>query len=194
MTNKRITIIDGHPDPDRGRFIHALSDSYGAGAEAAGHEVRRIDIANLHFGLISTRSDWETGSPPKDIADAQDVIAWADHMVILYPLWLGDVPALLKGFFEQALRPGFAFQPHKGSLPEKRLAGRTAHIVVTMGMPAIFYRFFFGAHSVRSLERNILNFVGIKPVSRSLIGNIETNAAHRDKWLRTMNERGAAAH
>ena len=192
MTNKRITIIDGHPDPDRGRFIHALSDSYGAGAEAAGHEVRRIDIANLHFGLISTRSDWETGSPPKDIADAQDVIAWADHMVILYPLWLGDVPALLKGFFEQALRPGFAFQPHKGSLPEKRLAGRTAHIVVTMGMPALFYRFYFRAHSLRSLERNILRFVGIVPTERSIVGNVEGDPKHRTMWLETMAEHGAA--
>ena len=111
MAHKRITIIDGHPDPRRARFVHALSDSYAAGAEAAGHEVRRIEVAALRFALLAERSDWEHGQVPEDIAAAQDAISWAEHLVILYPLWLGDVPALLKGFFEQALRPGFAFRP-----------------------------------------------------------------------------------
>lgn len=193
MPDKRITIIDGHPDPDRARFIHALSDSYAAGAEAAGHDVRRIDVAALRFALLGSRSVWEKGPVPDDIAAAQDAISWAEHLVILYPLWLGDVPALLKGFFEQALRPGFAFRPREGGLPLKGLKGRTAHIVVTMGMPAIFYRFYFGAHSLKSLERNILRFVGIKPVARSIIGNVEGDAPHRAKWLRTMSESGAEA-
>ena len=31
-----------------------------------------------------------------------------EHLVIVFPLWLGDMPAVLKGFFEQVLRPGFA--------------------------------------------------------------------------------------
>ncbi len=39
-----------------------------------------------------------------------------------------------------------------------------------MGMPALVYRWYFRAHSVRSLERNILGFVGIAPVNETLIG------------------------
>ena len=193
MPDKRITIIDGHPDPDRARFVHALSDSYAAGAEAAGHEVRRIEVAALRFALLGTRSDWEKGPAPGDIAAAQDAISWAEHLVILYPLWLGDIPALLKGFFEQTLRPGFAFRPQDGGLPLKGLKGRTARIVVTMGMPALFYRFYFGAHSLRSLERNILGFVGISPTERSIVGNVEGDPKHRAMWLETMTARGAAA-
>ncbi|HJS13057.1 NAD(P)H-dependent oxidoreductase [Sphingopyxis sp.] len=192
MKARRITLIDGHPDPDPGRFVHALADAYAAAALAAGHDVRRIAVAGLAFDLLESRAEWEEGPLPPAIAEAQDDIAWAEHLVIFYPLWLGDLPARLKGFFEQVMRPGFAFQPKAKGLPEKRLKGRTAHIVATMGMPALFYRVYFRAHSLRSLERNILGFVGITPTERSIVGNVEGDAKHRTTWLETMTEYGAA--
>lgn len=192
MQTRRITLIDGHPDPDSARFVHALADTYAAAALAAGHEVRRIAVADLAFDLLESRAEWEAGPLPPAIAEAQDDIAWAEHLVIFYPLWLGDLPARLKGFFEQVMRPGFAFAPKANGLPEKHLKGRTAHIVVTMGMPALFYRFYFRAHSLRSLERNILRFVGIAPTERSIVGNVEGDPEHRTMWLETMAEHGAA--
>jgi putative NADPH-quinone reductase len=60
-----------------------------------------------------------------------------------FPLWLASMPALLKGFFEQALRPGFALGPTEpGRMWKKLLKGRSARIVVTMGMPALVYRWY----------------------------------------------------
>lgn len=186
MTARRITVIDGHPDPDPGRFIHALAVSYANGAAAAGHEVRRVALAHMSFPLLGSRQDWESDDVPGEIRDAQEAIAWAEHLVILYPLWLGDVPALLKGFLEQVMRPGFAFDAPAGKRPVKRLKGRSALVVVTMGMPAMFYRLYYGAHSVKSLERNILKFVGIGPVQHRLLGNVEGDAAMRSAWLEDM--------
>ncbi len=191
MSGRRILIIDGHPDPDEGRFIHALAARYADGALSAGHELRRLKLANLEFPLIRTRRAWEVDVAPDTIRHAQESLRWAEHIVILYPLWLGDIPALLKGFLEQVMRPGFAFAPGKGRLPDKLLKGRTARIIVTMGMPAIFYRAFYGAHSVRSLERNILKFVGIGPIDHLFIGNVEGDAAHRTRWLESLFELGA---
>jgi len=190
---KKIVIIDGHPDRDLARFVHALADAYADGAVSAGHEVRRIAIANVEFPLLMGRASWQDMPPPQSIAEAQETIAWADHLLILYPLWLGDVPALLKGFLEQVMRPGFAFEYREGKLPRKALKGRSARIVVTMGMPAIFYRLVFGAHSVKSLKRNILHFVGIKPVECTLIGNVEGGEKARDTWLGEMKALGMAA-
>lgn len=54
----------------------------------------------------------------------------------------------------------------------KELSGRSARVVVTMGMPATVYRLYFRAHGVKSLERNILGFVGIAPVHETLVGNV----------------------
>ncbi len=91
------------------------------------------------------------------------------------------------------MRPGFAFgRQDGGGFPRKLLAGRTARLVVTMGMPAALYRLWYGAHGLRSLERNILHFIGIRPVQRSLFGSVgAASPARREKWLRAMRRLGA---
>ncbi len=190
----RITIIQGHPDPAGGHYGHALARAYAGGAEAAGHEIRTIVVAGLEFPLIRTREEWEGGLCPDSIRQAQDSIRWASHLVILYPLWLGAMPAPLKAFLEQVLRPGFAMTSVEPGKPWKKLlTGRSARIVVTMGMPALVYRWYFGAHSLKSLERNILGFVGIGPIRETLIGMVEAcSAAKRQKWLEKLRALGRA--
>jgi putative NADPH-quinone reductase len=188
--SRRITIIQGHPDARPERFGHALEQAYAEAARDAGYEVRQVDVARLEFPLVRTVEDWNS-APPAAIAAAQADIAWAEHLVIFFPLWLGAMPALLKGFLEQVFRPGFAISKTTGPAGwKKRLAGRTARVVVTMGMPALVYKLFFGAHALKGLERNILRFCGIGPVHDSVIGMIEGNSARRDKWLRRMRDLG----
>ena len=135
-TPRRITIIQGHPDPDESRFCHAIGWTYEQGAVEAGHQVRTIDVARLDFPMLRTRLEFEKGKLPADIRAAQDDIRWANHLVICYPLWLGTLPALLKGFFEQTFRYGFAFDLGGRGDAKKLLKGRSARIIVTMGMPA----------------------------------------------------------
>lgn len=189
---KRIVVIDGHPDIRREHFVHALATAYAQGAQAAGHEVRMATLAELKFDWLKTAEDFQTGSPPSAIHEKQQDLIWCSHLVILYPLWLGSMPALLKAFFEQTLRPGFAFATATGrGLPKKLLAGKSARIVVTMGMPALFFRWYYRAHSLKSLERNILSFCGIGPIRASLLGNVEgMAAAKRTRWLERMRAYG----
>lgn len=188
----RIAIVQGHPDANPTRFCRALAEAYAQGARGAGHEVRVIDVAALDFPIVREREAWEKGAAPAAIAAAQETLAWSEHIVILFPLWLGAMPALLKAFLEQVLRPGFAFRYGSGAMPDKLLKGRSARVVVTMGMPGLFYRWFYRAHSLKALERNILAFCGIGPVRDSVIGLVEGNAKRRDKWLATMRRLGAA--
>ncbi|MEQ1794918.1 MAG: NAD(P)H-dependent oxidoreductase [Nitrospira sp.] len=182
---KRIAIIQGHPDSTVRHFCHALADEYAKGAEDGGHDVMRIEVATLEFPLLRTKQDFEKGKPPEAIKRAQDIVAWADHLVLIYPLWLGSMPALLKAFLEQLLRPGFAFEYSKtGGMAKKLLTGKSARIVVTMGMSAFVYRWMFFAHSLKSLKRNTLWFCGIGPVKSTIIGSIEgLTERQRDDWL-----------
>lgn len=171
---KRIVIIQGHPDSIGEHFGHALASAYSLAAEKAGHEVKIINVAKLHFSLLSSEEEFENQAPVNDILRAQDKIMWANHIVILYPLWLGTMPAILKGFWEQLLRPGFAMKTgDRNSWPQKRLKNKSARIIVTMGMPAFIYRWFYGAHSLKNLKRNILSFCGISPIRDTLIGSVE---------------------
>lgn len=110
MDARRIVLIQGHPDALMPHLGHALEDAYAQGAEAGGHEVRRVAVAQLDFPLLRSEEAWKDGALPAALAQAQTDIAWAQHIVLFFPLWLGDMPALLKGFLEQVARPGFAFQ------------------------------------------------------------------------------------
>lgn len=191
---RRIAILQGHPDPAGNRLCHALADAYAAGAADAGHEIRRIDAARLDFPILRTQEDFENAAMPPGLTEAQEAIRWADHLVIVFPLWLGTMPALLKAFLEQILRPGFGFAYGSKGLPKKLLAGRSARIVVTMGMPALVYRWYFFAHGLRGMERNILAFVGIAPIRESLFGMVGTvGAAQRAQWLEEMAAHGRRA-
>lgn len=191
---KRIVMIQGHPDRQTRHFCHALADEYAKGCDDGGHEVRRIEVAQLEFPLLRTKEDFEQGPPPDSIKLAQDAIRWADHLVIVYPLWLGSMPALLKAFFEQVFRPGVAFEYQaSGQMAKKLFTGKSARIVVTMGMPALVYRWFFFAHSLKSLQRNILGFCGIGPMRATLIGRIEgLNERQRAAWLDRLRALGEA--
>ena len=189
---RRIALIDGHPDPDPARFCHGLAQAYADAARAGGHEVRHIPVAQMVVPFLRSAQEWSEGAPVHGIRDAQETIRWAEHLVIVYPLWLGSMPALLKAFFEQVFRPGFAIARGEHSLSPGLLKGKSARIVVTMGMPALLYRWFFGAHSLKSLERNILKFVGIGPIRETLIGNVEASVEKRQAWLETMRKLGTA--
>lgn len=190
MPQRRILIIDGHPDANHAHFVHALTSAYARGAAA--HDVETRRIADLDFPILRNAKEWMEQAPPASILEVQKQIKWAGHLVILYPLWLGDMPALLKAFLEQTLRPDFAFRYGSGMIPDKLLAGRSARVIVTMGMPGFFYELFFRAHSVKSLERNILKFVGISPVRRTIIGSVEAGARQRERWLEQVEALGAA--
>jgi putative NADPH-quinone reductase len=195
MPQQRILLIQGHPDRDA-HFGHALSDAYAGGAREARHEVRLLTLATLDFPILRSKSDWDTGPVPTALAQAQVDIAWAQHIVLFFPLWLGGMPALLKGFLEQVARPGFALSKtvEQGGLPKKLLAGRSARIVVTMGMPGLVYRWYFRAHSVKALERNILGFIGIAPIHETLIGTVEGMSKEQyTGWIRKLAILGAKA-
>jgi putative NADPH-quinone reductase len=74
------------------------------------------------------------------------------------------------------------------------LGGRYARIVVTMGMPAFFYRLRYFGHGLAGMRRNMLNFVGIRPVRQTLFGLVETATdARRAAWVETMRRLGARA-
>ena len=191
---KTIVILQGHPDNTAAHLCHSLAQHYLMGAEAAGHTVTCIDIAALDFPLLTSKSSWDSDSTPASLMDAQAAILKAEHLVIIYPLWLGGMPARLKGFFEQVLRPDLTGKGNDPLAWRKLLRGCSARVVVTMGMPALAYRLFYRAHSLKSLCRNILAFTGISPVRTTTFGMVEAASPERRAgWLRKMETLGRTA-
>lgn len=190
---RSILVIQGHPDESARHFCHALAESYRQGAESAGHSVRELRIGGLDFPLLRSEAEWSEGETPEALLPAQEMIREADHLVFVYPVWLGTMPALMKGFLEQAFRPGFAFDQaaRKGPGGVRPLKGKSARVIVTMGMPGFLYSWFYRAHGYRYFKRNILHFVGIRPVRRSFVGLAGAKSDRgRQRWLARVRKLG----
>lgn len=194
---RRILIIVGHPDPEPKRLCRVLAASYAEGARLAGHDVRLIDVATLDFPILRTMQEFSDRPMPVTLESVAQSVREAEHIVFVFPLWLGTMPALLKAFLEQVMRPGIAFaypEPGKSGFAATLLKGRSARVVVTMGMPAFFYRFWYLGHGLAGMRRNILNFVGISPVRETLFGLVEgVGDARRRTWVAKMRELGKRA-
>lgn len=191
VARRSILIIQGHPDAAGGHLCHSLADAYAAGAESAGHRVLRVDVAHLDFPLLRSQAAFESGTMPESLRGARDALIASDHVVMLFPLWLGTLPGLLKGFLEQLMRPGLAFLPGRETFPRALLTGRSARLVVTMGMPAWAYRCFYFAHGVRCIDRGILGFAGMSPVRHTYFGRVDAAPLdQRQRWIVQMRRLG----
>jgi putative NADPH-quinone reductase len=190
---KRILIIDGHPDPDRKRFCHTLAEAYGEGARETGNDVRMLTVAEMDIPLLRTAEEFAKAPESNGILAAREDLLWCNHLVLVFPLWLGGAPSLLRAFFEQVGRANFIADT-TGKGITQRLKGRSARLVVTMGMPALVYQLMFREHGVRNIMQGVLGFGGIAPIKRTLFGAIEAvsdgERKHRIELVRGLGRSG----
>jgi putative NADPH-quinone reductase len=180
---RRILVIDAHPRA--ASFGAALAAAYADEAAAAGSQVDRLVLRDLVFDPI-LRSGYASPQPLEpDLQHAQDLIRTAEHLVFVYPVWWGASPALLKGFLDRTLLPGFAFRYHPaGKGWDKLLAGRSARVINTMDWPPLAYHLVLGAPAHKAMGRATLGFCGVKPVRFTDVGSVKgSTPAQRETWL-----------
>jgi NAD(P)H dehydrogenase (quinone) len=189
----KITIVVGNPQT--GSFSEALGKAYLSGAQAGGHDATLFSLADMKFDAI-LRDGYRRAQPLEpELATARDAFLASDHIVFIFPLWLGDMPALMKGFLERVMQPDLlTVQASHGKASWKFFKGKSARVIMTMGMPGLIYRWYFGAHALKLLKRNILHFTGIKPVRSTIYGMIEAAGVEkREQWLREVEALGHTA-
>jgi len=186
-----ILIINGHPDKES--FNWALAAAYKKGALKKGAEVQEIHIVDLDFNVNLAFGYRKRTELEPDLRRAQEQITWADHLVWVYPVWWGSVPALMKGFLDRVLLPGFAFKKREGSVWwDKYLTGKTSRIICTMDQPTWYYRWFNGRPSHVAMKRLTMNFIGIKKVRITAIGPLRlSKPKFRENWLKKVEALGA---
>jgi NAD(P)H dehydrogenase (quinone) len=121
-----VLLVYAHPEPTS--FTGALKDVAAEALRDAGHTVEISDLYAEGFNPVAGRHDFlqeadpqrfhyqteqdhahKTGTFAPDVAREQQRFAKADLVVWLYPIWWGNVPAILKGWFDRVLAYGFAY-------------------------------------------------------------------------------------
>ncbi len=181
--SRKILVVLGHPNPDS--LCGALAATYSEAAQQAGQQVRLLQLSALRFDPVLHQGYGDSQPLEPDLLAAQADIAWAEHLVFVYPIWWGAMPALLKGFIDRVFLPGFAFRYRPNSaLWDKLLAGRSAHLLVTMDSPPWYFRWINRMPGHHQMKKTILEFCGVTPVRIASFGPVRSSSlAQRQAWL-----------
>lgn len=180
----KVLILLGHP---RGPFslCGALAEHYRDGARGAGCDVRNVDLASLDFDQNVTFASPRSQALEPSLQAIQNDIEWAEHLVFVYPTWWGTYPALLKGFLDRILLPGWAFREITGGTGfEGLLTGRTAELLTTMDTPAPVQALINKAPGRNAMSRATLGFCGIEVTRHTRFGAVNHSTPEaREGWL-----------
>lgn len=179
----RVLVILGHPSTES--YCAAIAETYVEAARQAGAEVNYLKLAEMSFDPVLHRGYQLVQPLEPDLRMAQEAILWAELIVFVYPNWWGGMPALLKGFIDRTLLPGYAFKYRKDSLFwDKYLSGRAARVLMTMDTPPWYYRWVYRMPGHHQIKRTILGFTGIAPVKISTLGPVKTASERKlELWL-----------
>lgn len=177
----KVLVVLGHPRP--ASLCGVLAAAFAEGARRSGAEVRTLDVARLEFDLHVQAGSPNAQAQEPDIQRARALVRWAEHLVFVYPNWWGTMPALLKGFLDRVLTPGFAFAERGGRFVPL-LQGRTADLLTTMDMPRWVYRLIFRQPGNHAMARSTLGFCGVRTVRILNFGPVkDSRAAERTAWI-----------
>ncbi|MDR2636158.1 MAG: NAD(P)H-dependent oxidoreductase [Campylobacteraceae bacterium] len=167
---KKILIINGHPDKES--LNYAIADAYEKGAAAKDVVIKKINIGELEFDLNLKFGYKKEMELEPDLKDSIEKIKWANHIVFVYPLWWGSYPAVMKGFIDRIFLPKIAFDHDGNGKRIELLKGKSARIIVTMEQPAWYYKFVCHSCATVQLKHITLNFCGIKKTKTTYFGSI----------------------
>lgn len=191
---KKIFILLGHPD--KGGLCGALTDAYEAAALEAGHEVERLNIGEMRFDPVLHKGYRVTQELEPDLVRFQELMHWADHFVVTYPVWWVSMPAILKGLFDRAWLPGSAFRyiktraGHRTIFWHRLFRGKTARIIMTSGTHPLMVRFLPGNVNAQ-LRWGILWFAGFSVRTDWFGPSEDVSEAKKKRWLERVRRLGA---
>lgn len=179
---EKVLVINANPKSRS--FCKLMAEHYAATASAK-RQVTLVHLSELQFQADLSQGYDEKQQLEPDLVLFQQQLQWAEHIVLICPVWWGGMPAKLKGLFDRVLLPGFAFvyQPGK-AIPDQLLRGRTCELLLTLDTPVFWYKWWQGNPLYFQLTRTILGFVGIKNQASHYFGPVLTaDAAKRQRWL-----------
>lgn len=193
--SRRILITTLHPA--RLSLCAGLAQAYQRGAIEAGHQLRHATLSDMQFDPDFGQATFRNAPALEDdLLRFREDLLWAEHLVLVVPLWWGGLPAKAKGLFDRTFLPGYAFDPRvrRMGLPKPLLAGRSARLILTADTPGWAFRFLYRSALRSQIQRQILGYTGIAPMAFSLCAPVEhSTEAIRNRWLAAAESHGRAA-
>ena len=190
MSNKKIFILLGHSNKEGSpaRFANA----YQQGAKSANTIIRRIDLCDIDFDPILYEECNKIQELEPGLQTIQKNIKWCNHFVIIYPMWWGTMPAILKGMIDRVFLPGFAFTFDKKTHKIKALLkGKSAHLIMLCERQAPWKIKIFWGDCMNEIKNATLKHCGFRSIKTTMFGPVEfVNKDKINSWLKKLREYG----
>jgi len=177
-------------NPCKTSFTHAMAQAYQKWAEKRWDDIQVLDLYDIDQDIMYfknmdhlKKNDFNGGEVK--MRQVQEKITWSDEMVFFFPIWWGNMPAILKNFFDLNFSAGYAFKFVRGKLqPDGLLAPRTARVFCHGDAPAIVYKIpVLGIHIKRYIGAAILGTCGVKMKQYMAIGGLRKKTDEQRKAI-----------
>lgn len=181
-------IIYAHPNP--ASFSAALKSEIEKALEAKGDQLKVRDLYALNFNCILSGADLSgiySGNIPEDIKVEQDIISWADNIILIYPIWWTGLPAIAKGYIDRVFTYGFAYKVGENGV-EGLLKGKKAYLITPHGTPKEYYEPSGMLNSLtQTQDKGIFEFSGIETGKHFYFPMMGTDQSQREEYLKEVN-------
>jgi NAD(P)H dehydrogenase (quinone) len=211
----KVLYVFAHPEPKS--FNAAMKNTALAALKEKGHEVKLSDLYAMGFNPILKASDFperknpdffnpfleaikasKTGAFSPDIKEEMEKVKWADLLIFQFPIYFTAMPAIMKGWIDRVLAPGFGFNPVTNSAYDTGLfKGKSAMLAFTAGAPKEVYSE-SGAHGdihrhLESITHCVFEYMGMKVLPSFMVfeaGNMsrERGDGELEKYRQRISE------
>ena len=180
--------------PHEGSFCSAIRDAVTTGLHNGGHEHKIIDLSKEGFDPVMREKDLkafvQAGREGEDGLDGVDPfvlrymkkLRWAQHIVMIFPIWWMTMPAMVKGFIDKVIFPGVAYKMEDGKLVSLLTGLKQVTIITTMNTPSDVYREVFGNSLEGSLIKGTFNQIGIHDIRWISLNKVKQSGDEK-RWL-----------
>ncbi len=157
-------ILYAHPNTEQTGNCQTILGATQRLLESRNEEYLLIDLYKDGFNPVLQAEEYYVSgnkfiSP--EVLKYQEILNDAKYIIVIHPIWWAGMPAMLKGFFDKVLTPGFGYEYING-VPKKLFKGKKSTVFVTSGGPWWWTYFGQGSRASKNIAKDILGFLGIK--------------------------------
>ena len=185
-------IVFNHPYG--GSYCGAIMAAVERGLRKSGQPFRVINLDQDDFDPVMRSKDLlafvGAGKNNPDALDAVDDqvkeykrhLEWAEHLVMIFPIWWMTMPAMMKGFIDKVIFPGIVYKMEDGEMISMLSKLRQVTVITTMNTPQDIYKEVFGNSIEGSLIKGTFNKIGIHDI-RWISLNMVKQSGDEKRWL-----------
>lgn len=181
-----ITVILAHPW--HGSFNKAIVDTLVSKYKAEGKEFQIIDLHKDNFNPSYDEKDlanYNKGTSDDPLVlKYQEMLRNTSELILVFPIWWGTMPAILKGFFDKVMLLNFAFNYENGWNP--LLGIDKGAVITTSQSPTAMYK----TEIEDCMIPHMLGGIGVSNVKWFNCENVsKSEREHKTQFLNILKEK-----